>query len=147
VEINMAKKEITKVFKVQAPGGKATPAPPLGPILGGAGVNPGQFIQKFNAETAKFNGKIVVAVVTAYSDRTFTFELKSSPAAELIKEAAKIEKGAGVPNKEKVGKVTRAQVKKIAEEKFADLGAATIEGAMRTIEGTCRQMGVTVVEG
>ncbi len=142
----MAKKEITKVFKIQAPGGKATPAPPLGPILGGAGVNPGQFIQKFNAETAKFNGKIVVAVVTAYSDRSFTFELKSSPAAELIKGAAKIEKGAGTPNKDKVGQITKAQVKQIAEEKFADLSASTIEAAMRTVEGTCRQMGVLVVE-
>ena len=123
-----------------------TPLPPSAGPSGGAGVNPGQFIQQFNAATAKFNGKVVVAVVTAYSDRSFTFELKSSPAAELIKEAAKIEKGAGVPNKDKVGKVTKAQVKKIAEEKFADLGAASIEAGMRMIEGTCRQMGV-VVEG
>jgi len=140
----MGKKEVTARFKIMAPGGKATPAPPLGPVLGAKGVNPGQFIQQFNAATAKLNGKIVGCIITAYSDRSFTFEVKSSPASVLIKEAAGAEKGSGVPNKEKVGKITRAQVKKIAEEKMADLNAASVDAAMRIIEGTARSMGVTV---
>ena len=140
----MAKKEVTAVFKIMAPGGKATPAPPLGPVLGAKGVNPGQFVQQFNASTAKLNGKVVSAVVTAYSDRSFTFELKSSPASVLIKEAAGIEKGSGVPNKDKVGKITKAHVRKIAEEKVKDLNAGSVEAAMRVIEGTARSMGVTV---
>lgn len=140
----MAKKEVVKRFKIMAPGGKATPAPPLGPALGGNGVNPGQFIQQFNAATAKMNGKIVGCIITTYSDKSFTFEIKSSPAAALIREAAKIEKGSGVPNKEKVGKITRAQVKAIAEEKMADLNAGSVEAAMRIIEGSARSMGVTV---
>lgn len=142
----MAKKEVTQVFKLMAPGGKATPAPPLGPVLGAKGVNPGQFIQKFNAATANLNGKVVGCVVTVYSDRSFDFEIKSSPAAVLICEAAGIEKGSGVPNKDKVGKITREQVRKIAEEKMADLNSASVESAMRVIEGTARSMGV-VVEG
>lgn len=140
----MAKKEVVKKFKIMAPGGKATPAPPLGPALGGNGVNPGQFIQQFNAATAKLNGKIVGCIITTYSDRSFTFEIKTSPAAALIKDAAKLEKGSGVPNKEKVGKITRAQVKAIAEEKLVDLNAGSVEAAMRIIEGTARSMGVTV---
>jgi large subunit ribosomal protein L11 len=140
----MAKKEVVKRFKIMAPGGKATPAPPLGPALGGNGVNPGQFIQQFNAATAKMNGKIVGCIITTYSDKSFTFEIKSSPAAALIREAARIEKGSGVPNKEKVGKITRAQVKAIAEEKMADLNAGSVEAAMRIIEGSARSMGVTV---
>jgi large subunit ribosomal protein L11 len=143
----MAKaKEVTATFKVMAPGGKATPAPPLGPILGANGVNPGQFIQQFNAATAKQNGKVCAAVVTVFSDRSFTFELKSSPAAALLKEAAKVEKGSGVPNKEKVGTVTKAQVRSIAEEKIKDLNASSVEAAMRMIEGSARSMGITVVE-
>lgn len=140
----MAKKEVTQVFKVMAPGGQATPAPPLGPVLGSKGVNPGQFIQKFNAATAQAKGKIVGCIVTVYSDRTFDLEIKSSPASALIKEAAKAEKGSGVPNKEKVGKITREQVRKIAAEKQADLNSNSIEAAMRVIEGTARSMGVTV---
>lgn len=140
----MAKKEMTAQFKIMAPGGKATPAPPLGPVLGAKGVNPGQFIQQFNAATAKLNGKVIAAVVTVFSDRSFTFELKSSPASVLIKEAAGIEKGSGVPNKDKVGKITKAQVKKIAEEKVKDLNSGSVEAAMRVIEGTARSMGVTV---
>lgn len=140
----MAKKEIVKVFKIMAPGGKATPAPPLGPALGGAGVNPGQFVQQFNAATAKLNGKVVGCVITSYSDRSFTFEIKSSPAAVLILEAAKAEKGSGTPNKTPVGKITRAQVEAIAKEKMADLSAGSLEAAVRTIEGQCRQMGVKV---
>ena len=140
----MAKKEMTAQFKIMAPGGKATPAPPLGPVLGAKGVNPGQFIQQFNAATAKLNGKVIAAVVTVFSDRSFTFELKSSPASVLIKEAAGIEKGSGVPNKDKVGTISRAQVRKIAEEKVKDLNSGSVEAAMRVIEGTARSMGVTV---
>ena len=140
----MGKKEVVKVFKIYAPGGKATPAPPLGPALGGAGVNHGQFVQQFNAATAKLNGKVVGCVITSYSDRSFTFEIKSSPTAVLIKEAAKIETGSGVPNKNKVGKLTRSQLEAIAKEKMADLSAGSMQAAMRTIEGQCRQMGITV---
>lgn len=141
------KKEITEVFKIQAPGGQATPAPPLGPVLGAKGVNPGQFIQQFNAATSQLNGKVVGCVVTLYSDRSFTFEIKSSPAAILIKTAAGIEKGSGVPHTDKVGSITRNQVRSIAEEKMADLNSGSIESAMRVIEGTARSMGVTVEEG
>jgi large subunit ribosomal protein L11 len=140
----MAKKEVVDVFKIQAPGGQATPAPPLGPVLGAKGVNPGQFIQQFNAATGQLNGKVVGCVVTLYNDRSFTFEIKSSPAAVLIKEAAGVEKGSGTPHSEKVGKISRDQVRKIAEEKMADLNSGSIEGAMRVIEGTARSMGVTV---
>ena len=140
----MAKKEVVEVFKIQAPGGQATPAPPLGPVLGAKGVNPGQFIQQFNAATGQLNGKVVGCVVTLYNDRSFTFEIKSSPAAVLIKEAAGVEKGSGTPHTEKVGKITKDQVRKIAEEKMADLNSGSIEGAMRVIEGTARSMGVTV---
>jgi large subunit ribosomal protein L11 len=140
----MGKREVTNIFKLMAPGGTATPAPPLGPVLGSKGVNPGQFIQKFNAATAALKGKIVGCIVTVYSDRTFEFEVKSSPASVLIKEAAKIEKGSGVPNKNKVGKLTKAQVEKIAQEKMADLNSLTLEAAMRVIEGTARSMGVTI---
>jgi large subunit ribosomal protein L11 len=143
----MAKKEITEQFKIQAPGGQATPAPPLGPVLGAKGVNPGQFIQQFNAATGHLNGKVVACVVTVFNDRSFTFEVKSSPAAVLIKEAAGIEKGSGVPHTEKVGSITKAQVRKIAEEKMADLNSSSVETAMRVIEGTARSMGVTVQEG
>ena len=138
------KKEIINRLKIMAPGGSATPAPPLGPALGGAGVNPGQFIQQFNAATKDLRGRVVGCIITVYSDRSFTFEVKSSPAAVLIKEAAKVEKGSGEPNKNKVGKITRAQVKKIAEEKMADLNAASLEAAMRIIEGTARSSGITV---
>lgn len=140
----MGKREVTNIFKLMAPGGTATPAPPLGPVLGSKGVNPGQFIQKFNAATAALKGKVVGVIVTVYSDRTFDFEVKSSPASVLIKEAAGVEKGSGVPNKNKVGKLTRAQVEKIAKEKMADLNSSDLGAAMRVIEGTARSMGVTV---
>ena len=139
----MAKK-IEKQFKITAPGGQATPAPPLGPALGANGINPGQFIQAFNDRTKELNGKVVAALVTLYADRSFDFELKSSPAAILIKEATKIEKGSGVPQSNKVGSITKDQVKAIAEEKIEDLNAGSIESAMKMIEGTARSMGVTV---
>lgn len=142
----MAKKEIKSTFKIMAPGGSATPAPPLGPVLGANGVNPGQFIQQFNAKTAALKGKIVGCVVTCYTDKSFTFEIKSSPASVLIKERAKIEKGSGVPNKNKVGKITRADLQAIVKEKSKDLNTDNMESAMRIIEGQARNMGV-VVEG
>lgn len=142
----MAKKEVINSFKVLALGGAATPAPPLGPVLGSKGVNPGQFIQKFNAATQNYKGKTVGAIVKVYNDRSFDIEIKGPPIAELIKEAAKVEKGSGVPNKNKVGKLKRADVEKIAQSKMVDLGAHSVEAAMRTVEGTARSMGV-VVEG
>ena len=135
---------ITKQFKITAPGGQATPAPPIGPALGANGINPGQFIQAFNDRTKDLNGKIVGCLITVYHDRSFEIEIKSSPATELLKVAAGIEKGSGEPHTEKVGSVTRAQVQAIAEEKMEDLNAATIESAMLIIEGTARSMGVTV---
>ncbi len=140
----MGKREVTNIFKLMAPGGTATPAPPLGPVLGSKGVNPGQFIQKFNAATAALKGKVVGVIVTVYSDRTFDFEVKSSPASVLIKEAAGADKGSGEPNKKKVGNLTRAQVEKIAKEKMADFNTTNLDSAMRVIEGTARSMGVTV---
>ena len=139
-------KQIEKSFKIMAPGGQATPAPPLGPALGANGINPGQFIQAFNERTKELNGKVVGCIVTLYKDRSFDFEIKSSPAAELLKVAAGVEKGSGVPQTDKVGKVTKDQVQAIAEEKMEDLNAGTIESAMRIIEGTARSMGI-VVEG
>lgn len=143
----MAKKEIKASFKIMAPGGSATPAPPLGPVLGANGVNPGQFIQQFNAKTAPLKGKIVGCVVTVFTDKTFSFEIKSSPASVLIKEKAKIEKGSGVPNKDKVGKIKKSDCEAIAKEKMADLNAGSMEAAVRIVEGQCRSMGVVVVEG
>jgi large subunit ribosomal protein L11 len=140
----MAKKEIAKQFKIQAPGGKATPAPPIGPALGANGVNPGQFIQQFNERTASLNGKVVGCVITVYADRSFEFEIKSPPAAVLIKDMAGLEKGSGVPNKEKVGSLTQDQLRAIAEEKVKELTGHSVEAMMRTIAGTARSMGVTV---
>jgi large subunit ribosomal protein L11 len=139
----MAKK-VTKVFKIMAPGGKATPAPPLGPVLGANGVNPGQFITKFNDATRELTGRVVGCIVTVYGDRTFDLEIKSSPASELIKAELKLEKGSGEPNTKKVGKITQAQLRKIAEGKMKDMNAATVEAAMRVIAGSARSMGVTV---
>ena len=142
----MAKKVRTAVIKLQAPGGQATPAPPIGPALGQHGVNIGQFIQQFNAATASLAGKVVGCVITVYQDRTFSFEIKVPPTSVLIKDAAKIDKGSGVPNKNKVGKLTRTQVEAIVKEKMADLNASSTDAACRVIEGTARSMGV-VVEG
>lgn len=140
----MAKKEVIEQFKIMAPGGQATPAPPLGPVLGAKGVNPGQFIQQFNAATGQLNGKVVGCIVTVYNDRSFEMEIKSSPASVLIKEAAGIQKGSGVPHTNKVGSITADQCRKIAEEKMEDLNSTTVEAAMRVIAGTARSMGVTV---
>ncbi|MDG2201024.1 MAG: 50S ribosomal protein L11 [Phycisphaerales bacterium] len=139
----MAKKQITKQFKITAPGGQATPAPPIGPALGANGINPGQFIQAFNDRTKDLNGKVVGCLITVYHDRSFDFEIKSSPAASLLKAAAGLEKGSGEPLVI-VGSVTRDQVRAIAEEKMEDLNSATVESAMRVIEGSARSMGIAV---
>jgi len=139
----MAKKEVVDQFKIMAPGGQATPAPPLGPVLGAKGVNPGQFIQQFNAETGQLNGKVVGCIVTVYNDRSFSLEIKSSPASVLIKEAAGLEKGAGEPQ-QVIGKITAEQCRKIAEEKMSDLNARSVDQAARIIAGTARSMGVAV---
>ncbi len=140
-------KRLEKQFKVLAPGGQATPAPPLGPALGAAGINPGQFVQMFNERTKDLPGKVVGCVIRVYHDRSFDFEIKSSPASVLIKEAAGVDKGSGVPNAEKVGSINGEQLRAIAKEKLADLNAPDVEAASRIIAGTARSMGITVEEG
>ncbi|HEY2737105.1 MAG TPA: 50S ribosomal protein L11 [Thermoanaerobaculia bacterium] len=140
----MAKKVIGMV-KLQIPAGAATPAPPVGPALGQAGVNIMDFVKNFNARTAGQQGLIIPVVVTVYADRSYTFITKTPPAAILLRRAAGVEKGSGEPNKKKVGKVTRAQVEEIAKTKLPDLNAASLETAIRTIEGTARSMGLEVV--
>ena len=141
----MAKK-ISKVVKLQVAAGKATPAPPVGPALGQAGVNIMAFVKDFNDRTAKQVGLIIAVEITVFEDRSFTFICKTPPAAVLLKKAAGLEKASGEPNKNKVGKVTKAQVKEIAETKMPDLNANTVEAAMRLIEGTARSMGIEVVD-
>ena len=141
----MAKQVVTQV-KVQIPGGQATPAPPVGTALGPHGVNIGKFVQEFNARTAEFKGMIVPAVITVYNDRSFDFILKSPPASVLLKEAAKVAKGAANPKTEKIGTVTQAQVAEIAKRKFADLNSPDLEQASRVIAGTARSMGITIVD-
>lgn len=139
----MAKK-ITKVIKLIAPAGKATPAPPLGPVLGQAGVNIAEFTQRFNADTQSRMGELVPVVLTVYEDRTFSMEYKVAPASDLIKKAAGIASGSGSNLTKKAGSITKAQVKEIAEKKMPDLNATDIEGAMKIIEGSARSMGVEV---
>lgn len=139
----MAKKALTSL-KIMAPGGQATPAPPLGPALGAAGVNPGQFIQQFNEKTRDLNGKVVGCLITVFEDRSFEFEIKSSPASVLIKEAAKIEKGSSEPHVNKVGKITMDQCREIAKEKGEDLNSHDIDAGAMIIAGTARSMGVEV---
>ena len=141
----MAKEVVVKI-KLQAPGGKATPAPPIGPALGQNGVNIGQFVSQFNERTRDLNGTTVPVVITVFKDKSFTFEVKSPPAAVLLKQAAEIAKGSGIPNKEKVGKVSAEQVRKIAETKFKDLNAYDMEQAEKIIRGTARSMGVEVID-
>lgn len=140
----MAAKEVTARFKIVAPGGNATPGPPLGPALGANGVNPGQFIQQFNAATSDKTGQDCTCVITVYNDRSFEFEIKSSPAASLLKKAAGISAGSGTPDDMNAGSVTKAQIREIAQEKYEDLNAASIEAADRIIEGTARSMGLRV---
>ena len=141
----MAQK-VAGYIKLQIPAGKATPAPPVGPALGQHGVNIMQFAKEFNEKTAKDAGLIIPVVITVYADRSFSFVTKTPPAAVLIKKACKIESGSGVPNKTKVGQLTKDQLRKIAEIKMPDLNAANIESAMSMIAGTARSMGVTVEE-
>ena len=141
----MAKK-VSGYIKLQIPAGKATPAPPVGPALGQHGVNIVEFTKQFNAKTADQGDLIIPVVITVYSDISFSFVTKTTPAAVLIKKACNLKSGSGVPNKTKVAKITKAQVKEIAELKMPDLNAASVETAMSMIEGTCRSMGVTVVE-
>lgn len=139
-------KAIKAVIKVQAAGGAATPAPPLGPVMGQHGVNIQQFVTQFNAATQDRRGETVPAIVTIYEDRSFEFILKTAPASDMIKKAIGIDRGSGKPNTEKKGKITKAQLRTIAEKKLPDLNTKDIDAAMRIIAGTCRQMGVDVVE-
>ena len=141
----MAKK-VEGYIKLQIPAGKATPAPPVGPALGQHGVNIVQFTKEFNARTADKGDTIIPVVITVYADKSFSFVTKTPPAAVMIKKACKIQSGSAVPNKTKVAKITKAQVEEIAKLKMPDLNAASVEAAMSMIEGTCRRMGVTVVE-
>lgn len=137
-------KEITGKIKLQAKGGQATPAPPIGPALGQHGVNIGQFVSQFNERTKEMNGMVVPVEITVYGDRSFEFVVKSPPAAELLKQAAQIAKGSGEPNRDKVGKVSHSQVEEIAKTKLNDLNAFTVDHACRIIEGTARSMGIEV---
>ena len=140
------RKEIIAQIKLQAPGGQATPAPPIGPALGQHGVNIGQFVSQFNERTKEYNGTIVPVVITVYKDKTIEFVCKSPPAAELLKQAVGIVKGSGVPHKEKVGSVTHQQIESIAKTKFDDLNAFSMEQAVKIIEGTARSMGVEIAD-
>ena len=142
----MAEKEVVNVIKLQIEAGKATPAPPVGPALGSSGVNIMQFVKEFNDRTANQPGMIIPVVITVYKDKSFEFITKVPPVAGLIKKAIKIEKGSGKPNKEKVAKITKEQVKAIAELKMPDLDGASIETAMKMVEGTARSIGVVVTE-
>ena len=139
----MAKK-IKAIVKLQITGGQANPAPPVGTALGPHGLNLAEFCKKFNEATKDRMGEVTPTEITIYEDRTYEFILKTPPAAELLKKAAKIEKGSGKPLQEKVGKVTKAQIREIAEKKMPDLNAKDLEGAMRIVEGTARNMGITV---
>jgi large subunit ribosomal protein L11 len=141
----MAKK-FKAIVRLQLEAGKANPAPPVGPALAGHGINIMAFCKEYNARTSSRPGEILPAEITVYTDGSFTFVLKTSPAAVMLRKAARVEKGSGVPNKEKVGRVTRAQVKEIAEAKMKDLNAIDLEGAIKQIEGTARSMGITVTD-
>ena len=141
----MAQK-VVGYIKLQIPAGKATPAPPVGPALGQHGVNIVEFTKQFNAKTADQGDLIIPVVITVYNDRSFSFVTKTPPAAVLIKKACKIQSGSGVPNKNKVATITKAQLQEIAELKMPDLNAATVESAMSMVAGTCRSMGVVVEE-
>jgi large subunit ribosomal protein L11 len=138
------KKKLVKTFTLQLPGGQATPAPPVGPALGQHGVNIMEFVKAYNAQTEAMRGDIIPAQISVYEDRTFTFILKTPPAARLLLKAAGVPKGSGVPQRDKVGSITKAQLREVAEKKMADLNANDIEQAERIIAGTARSMGITV---
>ena len=140
-----SKKEVIAKIKVQAPGGQATPAPPIGPALGQHGVNIGQFVSQFNEKSKEHNGMLVPVEISVYKDKTFDFIIKSPPAAEQLKKAAGVVKGSGVPNKEKVGQVSQEQLETIAKSKMNDLNAFSLEQAAKIIAGTARSMGLEVV--
>ncbi len=140
----MASKDVKVIIKLQIQGGAATPAPPVGPALGQHGLNIGEFCTKFNEATKDMRGDVVPVEITVFEDRTYTFKLKTPPAAELLKKAAGVAKGSGKPLQEKIGKVSKDQIRAIAEQKMPDLNANDIESAMKIIEGTARQMGITV---
>ena len=139
-------KKIQAFIKLQVPAGKANPSPPVGPALGQHGVNIMQFCKEFNARTAQLGDLVIPVVITVYNDRSFTFVTKTPPAAVLLKKAAGIEKGSGEPNKEKVGKVTKKQVRDIAQLKLPDLNTTNLDSAIRTIEGAARSMGLEVID-
>lgn len=141
----MAKK-FKAIVRLQLEAGKANPAPPVGPALAGHGINIMAFCKEYNARTSNKPGEIIPAEITVFTDGSFTFVLKTSPASVLLRKAAKVQKGSSVPNKDKVGKVTRAQIKEIAETKMKDLNAIDLEGAMKQVEGTARSMGITIVD-
>jgi len=142
----MAEKEVVNVIKLQIEAGKATPAPPVGPALGSSGVNIMQFVKEFNDRTANQPGMIIPVVISVYKDKSFTFITKVPPVAVLIKKTINLQKGSGKPNKDKVAKITKEQVKAIAEQKMEDLNAASVEAAMSMVAGTARSMGVVVVD-
>jgi large subunit ribosomal protein L11 len=142
----MGRKKLMTVLKLQIPAGQASPAPPVGPALGQHGVNIMDFVQAYNTETQAQSGTIIPVEISIYEDRSFTFITKTPPAAVLLRQAAKIEKGSPIPHKEKVGSVTKAQVREIAETKMPDLNANDIDNAMKIVEGTARSMGLTVVD-
>jgi large subunit ribosomal protein L11 len=141
---NGRRKKVIQVLKLQIPAGQATPAPPVGPALGQAGINIMEFCKQYNAETQQQTGTIVPVEITVYEDRSFTFITKTPPAAVLLRQRARVEKGSAEPNRDKVGRVTRDQVREIAEIKMADLNANDIDGAMKIVEGTARSMGIEV---
>jgi large subunit ribosomal protein L11 len=139
------KKEISSQFKIQAKGGQATPAPPIDPALGAHGVNPGQFVTQFNERTRELNGKVVGCVITVFKDRTFEFEIKAPPAAVLLKDAAGVPKGSGVPNKDKVGKLTVEQLREVVKDKSKELTGLSEDAMVKTLAGTARSMGIDVI--
>jgi len=139
-------KKIIKVIKLQIPAGKANPAPPIGPALGAAGVNIMAFCKEFNAKTQSMAGDVLPAVITVYQDKSFTFELKKPPVAEMLKKVLSITKGSGVPNRDKVGKIKRSQARKIAEEKMQDMNATDVEMATNIVLGTARSMGIDLIQ-
>ena len=140
----MARKKLVTTLKLQLPAGQATPAPPVGTALGPHGVNLMEFVKAYNDTTGSQRGQIIPVEISIFEDRSFTFITKTPPAAALLRQAARVEKGSGEPNKEKVGSVTKAQVKEIAEIKMPDLNAVDLDGAMKTVEGTARSMGIVV---